>query len=349
MMKLNLNIRLLITFLVLLTGVLLADTYYRKKKPLKQVKEMHKASELAQQWFNLIRDYKEVEGIRSDVSSNVANSFMIGDEWSEITSSLGSLEAKEISTNPDFAALFVRFLHEAGLKKGDRVGVILSGSFPSLAISALAALQITEIEAIVMSSLGASTYGANQPELTWVDMEDILRQQGGLQYRSQLVSMGADDDAGLGLYGDGPELINRAAERNGIELYIPGSLIESIEYRVGILKAENIALLINIGGNQASMGSCNHSLGIPNGLSTELYHCAHSDRGVISRINEEGIPVINMLDMKNLASRYGIDGAPGIRYSKATSLYSATETNRIAISIILCIGLIPVWFLRKKL
>lgn len=347
MRSLNLNIRLLIAFLVLLGGALGADTFYRKKRPLKQAEEMHAAAELAQNWFYQIRDLKEEKGVQSNASSNVANSFMIGDEWSEMTSSLGSLEAKEISTNPDFAALIVRFLHEAGLNHGDKVGLILSGSFPSLAISTLAALQSTGMEVIVMSSLGASTYGANQPEVTWIDMEKVLIRRGELKYKSLIVSMGADDDAGLGLFGEGPDIIKRAAQRNDIELYIPESLRESIEYRVEILSNENISLLINIGGNQASMGNCSHTLGIPNGLNTELTHCTHNERGVMSRINEEGVPVVNMLDMKDLASRYGIDGAPGIRYSDSTNLYSHTTSNKVAISIILFICLIPIWFLRK--
>ncbi|MDX2414902.1 MAG: poly-gamma-glutamate system protein [Bacteroidales bacterium] len=342
------NIRLLIAFLVLLLGTLGADVFYRKRRPLRQAEEMHAAAELAQDWFYIVRDLKEDKGVKSDAFSNVANSFMIGDEWSDITSSLGSLEAKEISTNPDFAALIVRFLNEAGLKKGDRVGLILSGSFPSLAISSLAALQTTGMEAIVMSSLGASTYGANQPEVTWIDMEKALIRRGGLEFESSLVSMGADNDNGYGLFGEGPEIITRAAERNNIELYIPGSLVESIKHRVEILNNSNISLLINIGGNQASMGNCSHTLGIPNGLNKEMTHCNDSERGVISRMNEAGIPFVNMLNMKDLSSRYGIDGAPGIRYSGSTNLYSSTTSNKLAISIILLLGLIPIWFLRNR-
>jgi poly-gamma-glutamate system protein len=349
MRRLHLNIRLLIAFVVLLVGTLGAETFFRKRTPLRQVNEMHAATELAQDWFYIIRDLKEEKGVKSDAFSNVANSFMIGDEWSEITSSLGSQEAKEISTNPDFAALMVRFIYEAGLREGDRVGLILSGSFPSLAISTLAALQTTGIEAIVMSSLGASTYGANQPEVTWIDMEKVLLKKGGLKYESLIVSMGADDDAGVGLFGEGHDIIKRAAERNDIDLYIPESLRESIIHRVEILNTSDISLLINIGGNQASMGNCSHTLEIPNGLNSELTHCDDSERGVLSRMNEDGLPFVNMLDMKDLASRYGIDGAPGVQYSRSTNLYSSTRSNKVAISIILMLGLIPLWFLRKRL
>lgn len=347
MRVLKLNIRLLIALVVLTAGTISADHFYRKKKPLMNADNMHAAAELAQEWFNIIRDLKQEKGVESDALSNVVNNFMIGDEWSDITSSLGSLQAKEISTNPDFAALIVRFLYEAGLKEGDRVGLILSGSFPALAISTLAALHITGMDVIVMSSLGASTYGANQPRVTWIDMEKALIRRGGLKYKSTLVSMGAEDDSGLGLFGEGKNLIIRAAERNDIDLYVPLSLAESIRHRVEILDKNDISLLINIGGNQASMGNCSHTLGIPNGLNKEMDLCDDPERGVISYINEEGVPFVNMLNIKDLSSRYGIDGAPGIRYSESTNLYSSTSTNKLAISIILLIGLIPIWFLRK--
>ncbi len=97
----------------------------------------------------------------------------------------------------------------------------------------------------------------------------------------------------------------------------------------------------------ASMGNCSHTLGIPNGLNKETTHCNDSERGVLSRMNEAGLPFVNMLNMKDLASRYGIDGAPGIQYSESKNLYHSTTSNKLAISIILLIGLIPIWFLRK--
>jgi poly-gamma-glutamate system protein len=208
-------------------------------------------------------------------------------------------------------------------------------------------VQTTGIDAVVMSSLGASTYGANQPEATWIDLENELISKGGLKYKSILVSMGADDDSGVGLYGDGKNMLIRAAERNNVDLYIPESLVESIKHRVSVLSDSEISLLLNIGGNQASMGNCSHTLGIPNGLNKEMHICDDEERGVISYLNESGVPFINMLNMKDLASRFGIDGAPGIQYSESTNLYSSTSTNKLAIGIILIISLIPLGFLRK--
>jgi len=59
-------------------------------------------------------------------------------------------------------------------------------------------------------------------------------------------------------------------------------------------------LLINIGGNQASMGSCIHSASIPIGLNTRVKSCSDPGRGIISRISEKEIPVIHLLNIKNI-------------------------------------------------
>ena len=203
MKKATTDIKLLIAFVVLVVGTVIIITLLMSKQPVKGVKEMREAVELTKEWFTVIDNMKREKSIISDAHSNVPYNYLIGDEWSEITTSLGSLEAKETATNPDFAALIVKLVQDVGIEKGERVGVIFSGSFPSLAITVLAALQTMEIDAFVMSSLGSSTYGANQPAATWIDMEGRLIRDSGMQYSSALVTMGAEGDAGLDLEQEG--------------------------------------------------------------------------------------------------------------------------------------------------
>jgi poly-gamma-glutamate system protein len=348
MKHLTLNIRLLIAFGVLLGCVVVSRSLIRKSHQLEYYSEMKEAVNLTKKWFTVVEEYKKGIGIRPDVDSNVPYKYLLGDEWSEITTTLGSHEAKEASTNPDFSALIVRFLHEAKIKEGDKVGVIMSGSFPALAISAMAALQTMKTEVLLMSSLGASTYGANQPEATWLDIERTLNRSGGLKFRSMLISAGAGDDNGNGLTPEGLSIIRQAAHRNNADLYFPVSLKESIDHRFAIFEKNKIALLINIGGNETALGGCNHSLSIPNGLHSGFKGCHDETRGLIMRINELNIPFINMLDIKDLALRYGIDDSPGKNYSESTNLYAETRTSKPLLGIILAIGLIPVFFLRIK-
>jgi poly-gamma-glutamate system protein len=347
MKYLSFNIRLLIAFGVLLAGAMVSHFYVRKSKPPEYIGTMKESVNLTKKWFSVVEEYKKGKGIISDVNSNIPYNFMIGNDWSEITTTLGSLEAKEASTNPDFSALIVRLLHEAHISSGDKVGVILSGSFPSLAISVLAALQTMDIDALVMSSVGASTYGANQPDATWLDMESALLKHGGLNFRSFLVSAGAGEDSGKGLSPEGLAIIRQAAFRNDVKLYIPSSLKESIEKRFEIFKKNKISLLINIGGNETALGGCSHSLSIPNGFNSRLKGCDDESRGLITRMSELDIPFINLLDIKNLAGKYGMDVSPGINYAESANLYSKTSTNKPVLGFILVIGLIPVFFLRK--
>ena len=309
---------------------------------------MENAASLAQSWFDIIKKEKQKRNIISDANSLVENSFLIGDEWSDITTTLGSLESKETSTNPDFAALVVRLLHEAKIKKGDNVGVLLSGSFPALSISVLAAIQTMELDAIVMSSLGASTYGANQAEATWIDIEKWLKLYGNLQYSSTIISLGAGQDNGNGLSEEGKALLKTAAVRNHLDLYIPTNIIESIKHKTQIFQEKDISILINIGGNMASMGACSHSLNIPNGLHFSTNSCNDNDRGIIVRLNENNIPFIQFLNIKELATRYGIEVSPGIHYSKSTNLYSETKSNKYLTAFFLFIGLLTLFILLRN-
>lgn len=333
---------------ILLIGTVVAESFFRKSQQLDFTGEMKESVNLTKNWFSLIDQLKKERGVKSDVPSNVAYSYMLGDEWTEITTTLGSLEAKETSTNPDFSALTVRLLHEAKIKNGDKVGVVLSGSFPSLSISVLAALQTMGIEAVVMSSAGASTYGANQPEVTWMDMESKLIKSGGMKYKSCLVSIGAGEDAGSGLSDEGLQSIRQAAARNDVQLFIPESLMQSIEKRAELFQSAKISLLINIGGSQTMLGNCPHATSIPNGLHSKLATCKDELRGLIARMNEQGIPFIQLLDIRNLAGQYGIAVSPGTSYARSTNLFTTTKSNKPVLVMILLICLTPVYFMGKR-
>jgi len=72
-------------------------------------------------------------------------------------------------------------------------------------------------------------WGANIPELTWLDMEKILYQQGLLNYRTVASSIGAGEDIGEGLTDEGKNLILSAIRRNQIPLIKETTLEESIQ------------------------------------------------------------------------------------------------------------------------
>ncbi|MCF8346229.1 MAG: poly-gamma-glutamate system protein, partial [Bacteroidales bacterium] len=169
---------LVIMLFVLCCGFFLVHLTRDEGTKLKIAPLMVEAAQLSQHWMDIISAEKATRDIYPDVISNVQNQAMIGNDFTMITTTLGSLQSKEISTNPDFAALMVRWMAEAGLERGAKAGVIASGSFPSLIVSTLSALQTLDADVVLLTSVGASSYGANQPAATWPDMEYWLQQNG---------------------------------------------------------------------------------------------------------------------------------------------------------------------------
>ncbi len=328
---------------VIFVGMVRTEFISRKKVP--RIVEMKESVDLTKKWFEIICAEKIKRSIKSDASSIVEFAGMLGNDFTLITTTLGSIEAKELSTNPSFAALITRLIIEAGVDSGSTVGVSLSGSFPALAVAVLASLQTIGAEAIIYSSVGASSYGANQPDATWPDMESWLREKGCLKFRTTLLTPGSENDNGDGLIEEGFSLIQRAADRNSLELYVAESLEESIALKLKILIKNKIDLYINIGGNQASVGACAHTMTIPNGLNYGTKICSDENRGLISLIAEQGIPYLHLLNLKDLAVQYGIPLEPGAVYGSDENIYSNKSVNKpvvIAFVIILA-GLLVVY------
>lgn len=319
---------LLLIFLGSITSAVALKMFFVTVESDPHFELLKKSSELTQHWFNIIHERKSALGILSDSESIVHNSFMIGDEYTLLTTTLGSLEAKELSTNPDYSAVILKMLFEAEIDSNSTVGITISGSFPALAIATLAACQTINAKVILISSLGSSSYGANQPMATWLDYEKWLVESGELLFPSTVITKGAENDLGEGLMEDADSLFDNAAIRNGYSIYKPLGLPESIDYKTTLLLNENISLLINIGGNHASLGNCSHAVSIPNGLNKPYKICSDLERGVISRFSERDVPFIHLLNIKDLSVKSGIPLEPGISYGEAFNVYYINTINK---------------------
>src|SRR5690606_29481438 len=116
---------------------------------------------LARDAMEAIKAEKIRRGHRVDPKVDPAETGMIGESLTPVTSNTGVLSAKQMSTNPNFAAVILHLLDEAGVKENDVVAVGLSGSFPALNISALAALKTLGAKPIIIASSSSSEWGAN--------------------------------------------------------------------------------------------------------------------------------------------------------------------------------------------
>ena len=203
----------------------------------------------------------------------------------------------------------------------------------------MAALQVLNRKVVMISSLGASSYGANQPGALWLDMENWLIKKGGCKFSSNLITYGAEGDTAGGLSDEGKAAFDEALIRNGRRCYIPPTVDQSVKTKVDLLRQSDIGLLINIGGNQSALGYCSHAELIPNGLHKEIVTCSHKERGVISRISESGIPFIHLLNLKNLALKYAITDK-NISTSHPLFFESKAIKLRIALAIMLILFLL---------
>ena len=113
------------------TGKLKRRPYYQEKI---------EAAEMAQ------RAFQEIYSARTKIREinpeyDPLETGLIGVNISTVTSVNGVLPAKQTAANPNFAAVVVDMLREAGVKEGDYVGVGLSGSFPALNICTVCAIE----------------------------------------------------------------------------------------------------------------------------------------------------------------------------------------------------------------
>jgi poly-gamma-glutamate system protein len=345
-LKLQITKKLVLIFLLALISLLFLEFVFTKHNERKDISEMKNAVALTKYWFNCVEQMKKEKGIFNDAKSAVLYSALIGDEFTDITTTLGSLEAKQISTNPEFAALIRKYLSDCDVDSTKTVGLIISGSFPALAISSLAAMQTINSKAIIFSSLGASMYGANQPGATWLDIENYLYKNGGLKYRSNLISLGAENDTGGGLTEEGIQKLKSTVLYYDIKIFEPNSLEESIQTKLEILKSKKVDVLINVGGNQTSLGRCVHSVNIPNGLQKKFISCKDYDRGIIAHISENGIPFVNLLNIKKLAIENDISF--NASSNTESSIYWEQDIDKIPVAFSLILLSVLILSSRKK-
>jgi poly-gamma-glutamate system protein len=277
-------------------------------------KEKLEAAELSQRAANRLKDYRLEKGVFVDVINDPNQTGLIGQEYTMITTDQGLIDAKLSATNPNFAAVIVQLLKDAGLHENDNVAIAFSGSFPGLNISVIAALETLKLRPILITSVGSSNYGANDPYFTWLDMENILYKSNIFSTRSIAASIGGGLDLGRGLSPEGRELIINAIERNHVELihekHLEGSIARRMELYERHSEGKPIKAYINVGGGIASLGNTINGKLIPTGLTQYFPAGNFPIEGVIIQMGKKGIPVIHLLNIDQLITKYGLEASP---------------------------------------
>lgn len=290
---------------VLLIAYLLAETT-KISVPTEDHALKLEASRKAAACFDAIYQLKTDRDLEIDPTADINRTGMIGLEYSFITTTIGNLEAKRTSTNPNMAAVAVDMFRELGLQPGDRVAINCSGSFPALNVAVLCAVDVLELEPYLISSFGASTHGANDPDLTWLDMEHHLYELGLIGHKSDLFSIGGMEDVGKEMDPGLRENITARIQSYGYALFYDEDLVHNVKTRYGIYRDQgDVKCFVNVGGNDASFGDSNIVVHVDGGILTALPEKDNST-GLVQLFLKDSIPVIHLLNIKTLAADYGL-------------------------------------------
>lgn len=294
-------------------GLLFVETC-KVKKEQSYFKKKLAASKLAERAFLAIRP-ELIKRKKSDsLEFDPTNSGLIGEFLTPITSNSGSLSAKQTSINPNFAALLIHYFKKLKLEEGDTIAVAVSGSFPALNISVYSAIQTLKLKPIIITSASASQFGANSPQMTWLDMERELYELGFFSFKSSYASMGGIQDKAVGLTKEGKDLILQAIKRNSIQYLDSKSYDDALESRIRIYdelsNQKPIKAFINVGGGTTILGTSLGKQVFKTGLIVSLPEEGHIPNSVISRFLERDIPVINLIQIETLAKKFGMPNSP---------------------------------------
>jgi poly-gamma-glutamate system protein len=288
---------------VLLAAVVVEHTAERARAPLRR-----QASRLMAQGVAAIQDARLARGLPFS-SDDPGKTGIVGEEMSPLVTTLGSLSAKRQSADPVFAAVVVDLLEQAGVREGDVIAAGFSGSLPGLNLAVLAAAGAMKLDPIIISSVGASQWGATDPAFTWLDMERALGERKVFPFRSAAAAAG-----GGFLLEEGAALAGAAIQRSGLQEISGETHADVVLRRMALYleraKGRPIRAFVNVGGASANVGRCDQGR-LPPGLVRRLPACAAEKQGILHRFLMQGVPVIHLLHVQSLGRRYGIAGKAG--------------------------------------
>jgi len=275
---------------------------------------MIKAAQIMEQAIVTIRAYCDSTGIPIDEANDPNRTGLIGTEISPIATTLGNLEAKRTTTNPNFAAVMVYLLEQSGVIKGDTIAIGCSASFPALMIATLSAANAMEVYPIVIISLGSSSYGATNPDFNLLHIFRVLLQENIFKLEPAAISLGGDRDVGRDFDPGVTEKLVQQICASGIPFIFEADLIKNVAERIKIYRGDSeqpkISAFINIGGSHANIGTSELVLKLKPGLNEEMLIPPKQDRGVLFEMAARNIPTIHLLYVRGLALKYGLPWDP---------------------------------------
>ncbi len=265
-----------------------------------------------------LKDHRLENSVFIDAENDPNETGLIGVPYSLITTDEGDLDAKLTTLDPNFSAVMVDLMHNIKLKKNDTVAVMLTGSMPGANIAVLSACKAMGVYPILISSLGASQWGANQIDFTWLDMESILYENDLIPSRSIAASIGGRNDMGRLLSPAGRKILTDNIAKHRVSQINKKKLADNIKERLQIYSSQ-ISLkrynaVINIGGGVASLGTSFNQRLLPPGIvkRSNIIEIGKNDgiEGAFSKLIKLNITGLHILNIKSLIENYDLPFAP---------------------------------------
>ena len=278
-----------------------------------------KAANLMKESMVELKNVRMEAGVFIDDENDPNETGLVGSPFSLITTDEGDLDAKLTTLDPNFSAGMVELMLRMNLQKGDTVAILLTGSMPGANIAVLTAANAMGLIPMVITSVGASQWGANHADFTWLDMESILFNKGLINSRSVAASVGGRNDMGRLLSPAGREIIISNIENYNIPLIRKIRLAENIDERMKLFesfnKITNYSAMINVGGGVASLGTSFNSKLLPAGIinRSDVVNISIRDggiEGVLAKFAKKNVPVLHVLNIKSLTEQLGMPFAP---------------------------------------
>ena len=198
-------------------------------------------------------------------------------------------------------------------ESGDSIAIGSSGSFPALLIASLAAARAMDVHPVAILSLGASSYGAGDPEFNLLDIFEILEREKICSVHPAAASLGGENDVGSDFDPQVRKQLVRRIGSSGIPLIEIPDLRQNTAARYRIYQRAargKIAAFINSGGGFANLGASPLVLKLKPGLNTDVVQPKEAERGMIQLMAAQGVPVIHLLYVKGLIREAGLPWDP---------------------------------------
>ena len=368
---------LLIIWMVVMVLAVVSNVRFAKTAEHPYYEKMLEASSLTKKAFDTIKQYKLDNGMPI-VSEDKLKTGLIGEEATAIFTTPGNLHAKRTTCNPNWAAVIIDYFYKANLKSGDQVVFVFSGSFPGLNIAALAAAEVFGLNTAVMASIGASSYGATDPDFTFFDMMCLLNGKNVLKDRLDYVSFGGGSDTGNNFH-DEEEIfwnedlenlrtieeikssIKARIDKEGVNFIYEPDFSTNIDKRIEYLRqlVPDAKFLLNVGGSSVGIGVDAETY-IDSGfqdpttkMTSKLssFDVNKDNWGLIQYFLTKQIPVASMLNIRGLASDYGLAYDPDVMPAVGDGEIYLIKTGNLTITVIAIVVSVAVavfYFIYKR-